>query len=200
MSATIAAAAAAIAAAFYVAAILAFVALHLKNRTLSIATSAVSEYAIGQSARLFTIYGIIGSLGAIALAVATYLRGDFPARVPLYLALLVLIRFGVLVFRTDKGGKADTAEGRIHLLFAIATFALTYMALAAAGPDAERLAPSALAQCLQVLSWIAAASLAAVVVTLAPPLRNFFGLAERAFLSSSLIWFLLFAIALAIRN
>jgi hypothetical protein len=176
-----------------------FFVFHFVDRNLSPVTNAVSEYGIGGTASLFVVYGLVGSLGALLLGVATLTTSaaTFPTQVPLYLVLLAAVRLGVLRFHTDIRGEKKTKEGRFHFIFAIATFALTYMTVAAAQPTVHGISLSTIDVVIETLSWIAAVSLMAVVVTLLTPLRTYFGLIERIFLLSTALWLLVLSGALA---
>jgi hypothetical protein len=179
-----------------------FFVFHLVNRKLSPVTNAVSEYGIGGTESLFVVYGLIGSLGAVLLAVATLTTSTatFPTRVPVYLVLLAVIRLGVLRFHTDLQGEKRTKNGRFHFIFAVATFALTYMTVAAAQPTVDAISESIIGIILETLSWTAAISLVAVVVALLTPLRIYFGLVERIFLLSTAWWLLTLSSVLALTS
>jgi hypothetical protein len=179
-----------------------FFVFHFINRKLSPVTNAASEYGIGGTASLFVVYGLIGSLGAFSIAVATLITSTatFPTRVPIYLVLLAVIRLGVLRFHTDLQGEKRTKEGRFHFIFAVATFALTYMTVAAAQPTADAISKSTIGIILETLSWTAAISLVAVVVALLTPLRAYFGVVERIFLLSTALWLLTLSSVLALTS
>ncbi len=191
--------AALLAAACYASVILLFFALHLVAPQRSMLSHAVSDYGLGGTARLFIVYGVAGCLGAglLAIATATDRTTGFPVRVTVYLASLAVLRLGVLRFRTDPAGGAATREGRWHYLFAVVTFALTYMAVSAAQPTVDAISSSTMRVVMEALGWSAAASLACVVFTLLPPLKIVFGLAERIFLLSTALWLLMLAVTLA---
>jgi len=177
-----------------------FLAFHVLAPERSIFAHAVSDYAVGRTARLFVGYGLVGSLGAALLAIATVSTGDFPVRIPIYLALLAILRIGVLRFRTDIEGEAVTREGKLHYVFAIVTFALTYMIVSTSQPTLDTFANPPLNAVLGGLGWIVTAALVGVVTTLLPPLRRVFGLAERIFLLSTASWLLLLAVTLAVSH
>lgn len=184
----------------YGAAVVMFVLLHLRDPDNNIRSDAVSDYANGRAARLFLIYGIAGAIGAALLSVAILLHPGqpFPNRVPVLLMGSAILRIGVLRYPTDPGGVARTRQGKLHLALAVGTFALIYMVVAGGTPTAVRLFGPALAGVLTALSWIAALSLIAVVVTRLPALARFFGLAERLFLLSTALWCLCVAGGLAL--
>lgn len=82
---------------------------------------------------------------------------------------------------TDRTGTTMTTRGRIHLLFAIAWFAIAYATIA---PLSRLVAnPAGAVGVLNALDLIAAVSLTALVLTLLirPLRRRFFGLSERVF-------------------
>lgn len=183
-----------LAAGFFLAQLGAFGLLHVRGR-YSPVSQAVSDYGVGPTRRLFTLYGLIGSTGVLVLAAATVADGGFPLRASVYLVLLALVRLGVLVFPTDLEGMPLTRAGKLHYAFAITSFALLYMAIDVLHPLAIGQiggpALAALADLRPVITW----SLIGVIVCLAPPLRRVFGLAERAYLLSALLWLIVFALS-----
>lgn len=156
---------------------------------------AVSDYGVGPTRRLFNVYALIGCAAAVLLAVALLVDGRFPMRGAIYLAVVAVLRLGVLAFPTDLEGQTLTRTGKLHYLFAIASFALLYMAIDVFHPVAVTLLAQPAVAVLTVLKWVVTLSLIAVVVCLAPPLRKIFGLVERIFLLSTMLWLGLFALA-----
>lgn len=179
----------------YLLALALLIALHVVESQRNPVRSAVSDYAAGRAARLFMIYGAAGIVGTAALSLAmwNYPGTAFPRAAVYCLAALAVLRLGILAFKTDEGGFARTRQGMIHLVFAIATFTLAYEVVSIGGPAAAAITSGPLRAAFAVLGWIVPVSLALVVVTMAPRLRGFFGLAERLFLVSTLLWFLLLA-------
>ena len=109
-------------------------------------------------------------------------------------------RIGVLLFPTDLEGAPKTASGRLHMGFAVASFALYYTVADNATPLLAPAAPPALAGVLIALRWLCAWALAALVACLLlPPLRRWFGLAERVFLIAVPAWFAAASLAIAVR-
>jgi hypothetical protein len=173
--------------------------LHRIDRSPGVLTRAVSDMALDpMTARIFVVYGSLGTLAILCLACAVALsdRVALPARAPVYMALLGLLRIGVLAFPTDAPGAQKTRTGHVHLFFAVVTFSLAYMAIAASAPVVAAL-PGAIGPFLGGLRWIVAAALAGVVVTMAPPLHGLFGIPERIFLVGAALWFLLLGLLLA---
>jgi hypothetical protein len=171
-----------------------FLALNLRD-DYSRVSHAVSDYGVGPSRRLFTIYGLAGIVAAAALGAAVLTDGRFPNRGGTYLLVMAALRLGVLAFPTDLEGERLTRAGRLHYLFAIASFALAYMAIDVLTPVALPIATGWSASVLAGLYWIVTASLAGVVICLVPALRRIFGLVERVFLLSVLLWSAVFALA-----
>jgi Protein of unknown function (DUF998) len=178
---------------FYALTIVLFFVLHFVKSHYSILKHAVSDYAVGSTAKLFQSYVWLGTVGALVLTVLFYYarQPKFPALIALWTLLMVGSRIGVSVFKTDLEGQTRTREGRIHYVFAILTFAFAYTAIENATPifiADDATFPSSL---LGILRYIAMISLIGVVVTMFKPLRRFFGVIERVFLLSTLVWFLI---------
>jgi hypothetical protein len=171
-----------------------FLALNIRG-SYSLVGHAVSDYGVGPSRPLFTIYGLIGIIAAIALGAAVLMDGRFPARGGVYLLAVAALRLGVLAFSTDLEGRRLTGTGKLHYLFAIASFALAYMAIDVLNPVALPVVADWASPILAGLYWIVAASLAGVVICLIPALRRIVGLVERIFLVSVLLWSAVFALA-----
>ncbi|WP_333706235.1 DUF998 domain-containing protein [Ottowia beijingensis] len=182
--------AAALAAALYAAGLFVLATLHLRYRGHDVVRDPVSDYGVGASKGLFQVNGMLGSGGALLLAWVLY-RVSLPAWIALCLAASVLARTGVSWFATDLEGAPRTTAGRLHMVFAVASFTLAYVVVDNATPWIAQSAPGAWASTLTALRWVTAAGLAALVAGLVlRPLRAFFGLAERVFLIALPLWFL----------
>lgn len=150
----------------------------------------VSDYALGTARGLFQWHGHLGTLAAALMAGVMHLAG-LPGWLVACMAAVVLARIGVLLFPTDLEGAPKTASGRLHMGFAVASFALYYTVADNATPLLAAMAGAPWADVLTALRWIAAAALAALVACLLlRPLRAWFGLAERVFLITMPLWFL----------
>lgn len=190
--------AAGVATASYLLALVLFAALHRVEPQRSPIRAAVSDYGTGRAAPLFRIYGAAGIVGAAALcrAMWDYPGAPFAPAAAWCLAALAVLRLGVFAFRADEGSLGHTRRGLVHLAFAVATFTLAYEVVSLGGPTALALTAGPLHAALAALGWIVPFSLALVVMTMLPRLRAFFGLAERAFLLTTLLWSLLLAMRL----
>jgi hypothetical protein len=173
-----------------------FLTLNIRGN-YNLVSHAVSDYGVGPSRRLFTIYGLTGIVAAVALGTAVLMDGRFPTRGGIYLLVMAALRLGVLAFPTDLEGQRLTGTGKLHYLFAIASFALAYMAIDVLNPVALSIVAQWASPVLAGLYWIVAASLACVVICLVPALRRVFGLVERIFLISVLLWSAVFALAVS---
>jgi hypothetical protein len=173
-----------------------FTALHWRGPQYRL-REPVSDYGTGPLRSLFAVYVLTGCAAVASLGAAVLLSRQLPLRAGVYLLLLAVIRLGVLRFPTDSGGMAQTRTGRLHLVFAIAGFALVYMAVDVLNGAAAGVVSAAILPWLSTLHLIATVSLAATVVTLLPALRPLFGFAERVFILSTMVWLGLFAFTVA---
>lgn len=191
-----------VASAAWVIALALLAALHLRPPAHNVVRDPVSDYGVGASRPLFQAYGWAGNLGVLALAAAffTSRAPALPAWLPVTLLALLACRLGVMVFPTDLEGAPRTAAGRLHMVLAIAQFAIAYTLVDNATPLLATAFGGPWTSAMGTLRWVAAASLAALVACLVlRPLRAFFGLAERVFLVAVALWFLCAALAFALR-
>jgi hypothetical protein len=191
--------AAGVATACYVAALMLLISLHVVERQRDPLRDAVSDYGTGKANWLFRIYGALGIVGAAALcrAMLDYPGAAFPRAAVWCLGALAVLRLGVFAFKADAGSFGRTRQGIVHLVFAVVTFTLAYEVVSFGNATALAITAGPVNAGFAALGWIVPASLALVVATMVVPgLRAFFGLAERAFLVSTLLWFLLLAVRL----
>ncbi|MER7247673.1 DUF998 domain-containing protein [Kribbella sp. NPDC000426] len=171
-----------------------FAAFHVLPTGYHPVRHAVSDYGVGRYAWLFRWALVASSVGILALAGGLALEPGTPTVTVLQLVFLFLIpvtRVGMLRFPTDLEGQRLTRSGRLHYLFAIAAFALTYSAIAEMTPELGSFgAWESASGLLSVLRLVALVSLVLLVIALVPRLRVVFGLFERAFLLSTNLWFL----------
>ena len=125
--------------------------------------------------------------GAIALGPSTPEKG-----VTLWLAVLAVI-FTVLPFLpTDVEGQPTTLIGRLHLVAAIAWFAIAYSCMGNIVRMLTPIAPRGLVSSLGATRWVTAAALIALVTALViRRLKPFaFGISERIFLLAVHVFYL----------
>ena len=170
-----------------------FIALHLVPSDYNIVQHAVSDYAVGPTRRLATAITWTSAVfwatlaGAIALGPSTPEKG-----VTLWLAVLAVI-FTVLPFLpTDVEGQPTTLIGRLHLVAAIAWFAIAYSCMGNIVRMLTPIAPRGLVSSLGATRWVTAAALIALVTALViRRLKPFaFGISERIFLLAVHVFYL----------
>ena len=162
------------------------------NRDYRWFAHAVSDYGVGKTAGLFRVYVLSGSLAAPLLAWQFWHASapSYPAIIPVYLLLVMLGRLALGLFPNDLRGTPRTKSGQIHHAATLLAFACAYMTVAEATPLLTASVTDALSTALLLLKHLISAGFIAVVITISPPLRRFFGLAERLFLYSTALWFL----------
>ncbi|GLQ10288.1 membrane protein [Devosia yakushimensis] len=185
-----------LAALLYLAVLVLFGLLHVRGGYSPI-RHAVSDYGVGPTRSLFAAYASAGIVAALLLGAAILAGGQFPVRGGLYLLAMAAFRLGVLAFPTDIEGERLTRNGKLHYGFAIASFALTYMAIDVLHPIALPLVADWARWVLSGLRWAVTLSLGGVVICLIPALRRVFGLFERIYLLSTALWLGILASAMA---
>lgn len=177
-----------------------FIALHVLPTGYSPISHAVSDYAVGKYSSLFRVRLWVNALGILTLAAALVLathagRIQLATTDLLLLALIAPVRVAMSFFPTDIEGKKLTRTGLLHYLCAILSFAFAFIALRDMTPALQQVFPW-VAGALGLLSVLLLPALIAVVVTLVPALRRIFGLFERIYLLTILVWLLLVSVAL----
>lgn len=170
-----------------------FVQLHFKNKEYNMKDHALSDYAIGSTAKLFNFYVLIGNAAAVFLSIAfLILQASQPyyLRVAILLLAMVACRALLGVFKTDIEGQKRSISGMLHYLFAIGNFAFAYMAIDAA--DSNILNRSDIANGTNVVAIIfvvLTTTLVLVCITMFKPFRKFFGIIERLYILLTAFWF-----------
>lgn len=168
------------------------------NRDYPAFSHAISDYGVGSTARLFRAYVLIGCLAPPLLA-WQFLAADnpvFPAAIPVYLGLVALGRLGIAVYPNDPRGTPRTRAGKLHRAATLLAFTCAFMTVVEATPVLVAMHEGARSTADQVLKHLISAGFIAVVLTISQPLRRYFGLAERAFLYGTALWFLLASLTL----
>lgn len=141
-----------------------------------------------------------GMWAALAGAVITGFPPSSDLAVIICLVALAVIFVALPFLPTDLEGERATRIGRVHLLAAIAWFALSYACMGNVIRLLQPLVPAALHATLVVMSWVALIGLIALVVALVlRPLRRIaFGISERVFLVAVNLFYLTTAIGILI--
>lgn len=179
-----------------------FIALHVVRSDYSPVAHAVSDYAVGSTRRLATAMTWITAAAWAALAAAVLLGlPDWADRVGITIALAVLTALFLLLpfVPTTLEGEKQTVVGRVHMLVAIAWFAISYACMGNFVRLFERTGPEPLSTALAAVMWIALVGLVALIVSLVVPglRRRTFGISERVFIVCVTLFYLLTGVALA---
>jgi hypothetical membrane protein len=175
--------------------LLILVAFQLTDRGPRIFAHPVSDYGIGPKARLFTVYMVLGSAAPLVLAVQFWQAG-YPAGIALSLMVVMLGRIAIGVFPNDPKGAPRTLAGHIHHGATLVAFVAAFMVIAEATPILAGSAGPLHAITILVLKHAISLGFIAVVLTISPPFRQWFGLAERLFLYAAGTWCLIAALTL----
>lgn len=173
-----------------------FVAVHVINREYNIIEHAVSDYAVGSTKTLSSITTwLTAALWPVVGVLAWRAFPTWPDLDDVLVCLILLTGIFVALpfLPTDVEGQPVTIRGRLHLVAAVAWFALAYRCMNLFAPLLSSAAPGVLAYIANGLSKVATASLAVLIVALVVrPLRRWlFGISERVFLLSVSVFFLL---------
>lgn len=162
------------------------------NRDYRRFSHAISDYGVGKTAGLFKTYLLAGSVAAPLLAWQFWSADhpSYPIAIVAYLLLVMLGRLALALYPNDLRGSQRTRNGQIHHAATLLAFTSAFMAVAEATPLLASTVTGPLAAALIGLKHMIGLGFIAVVLTISPPLRRFFGLAERLFLYAAALWFL----------
>ena len=154
------------------------------NRDYRWFAHAVSDYGVGKTAQLFKIYVVAGSIAAPLLAWQFWIAGNpgYPPMIPVYLLLVMVGRLGIGLYPNDLRGTPRTKSGHMHHAATLLASTCAYMTVAEATPLLAATVEDPLSWALTGLKYVISIDFIVVMVTISPPLRRFFGLAERVFL------------------
>ncbi|QRY63324.1 DUF998 domain-containing protein [Gordonia sp. PDNC005] len=177
-----------------------FAALHVVGHSYNPVRHAVSDYAVGPTRGLSTAMTVVTAAGWAVLAAAVWTGlpewSDTGQATALLLVLAAVFVVLPLV-PTDLEGAAVTMIGRLHYVLAIAWFAISYSLTGNFSRWMSEAVGGGLASAASALHIVALVSLIVLVVALVTPLRSrLFGIAERVFIVSISVFYLLVAIGL----
>ncbi|MBL9075843.1 DUF998 domain-containing protein [Tabrizicola sp.] len=187
-----------VAAALYGLDLLFLLSFQVMNRDQPAFSRPISDYGLGRTARLFRVYLIAGCIAPPILAWQVHASGDpdFPASVPVYLGLVALGRLGIALWQSDPQDMPHSRHGTLHRAATLLAFTSAYMAVVEATPHLVALHEGWRSVADEVLKQVISIGFLAVVLTIASSFRPWFGLAERAFLYATALWFLLATLTL----
>ncbi len=170
-----------------------FVIMHLRTNDYSIIYNAVSDYAIGNTNRLFRIYLWAGSLGYICLFCMVLLSPVLRLEkiFPILLALVIIFRILLVFFKTNIEGQKTTINGIIHYILAIGNFSFVYIFIVKYDIRSRIIVElrnyQSLVKNYEIVLTIA---LIGVVISMFKPLRILFGIIERIYILGIALWFI----------
>ena len=187
-----------VAAALYGLDLLFLLSFQVLNRDYPAFSHAISDYGVGRTAGLFRVYLLVGCVAPPLLAWQFHASAlpDLPAEIPVYLVLVGLGRLGIAIYPNDPRNVPRTMAGHIHRAATLLAFTCAYMTVVEATPHLVAMHEATRSAADQMLKHVISASFLAVVMTMSAALRPYFGLAERAFLYSTALWFLLASLTL----
>lgn len=181
-----------VAAGLYSLDILILLAFQISRRDFQAMPQAVSTYGYGKTARMFKTYLLAGSMAAPLLAWQFWQARTpaFPAIISVYLVLVALGRIGIALYPLPLREAPDDFARQMHHAATLLAFVCAYMTVVEATPQLSGGLEHGLPELLEGLRHVISLGFIAVVLTISPPFRRFFGLAERVFLYATGIWFL----------
>ncbi len=172
--------------------------LHVATRAYDVVRHGVSAYGVGDHAPWYRAQVVMTGTSALLLVAALVRHTPASAASLTFLGAYAVSRVAIARYPTDLEGEPVTRTGAIHALLAAVSFA----SLAAAAPlvalsitaaEVGGHDPTLLAFSVAVT----AAALATFSAGLLPAVRPVFGLVERAFYATSLVWLAAIGLALA---
>jgi hypothetical protein len=172
--------------------------LHRLPTGYNFVRDAISDYGVGRYRSYFAVQLFAGALACACIAVAfTQLHPYAPTFVAAALFVNAAARFLMPAFPTDQsGGRFKTVKGTIHMVLAIVAFA----AVAAAATSLSGLLSHYqdwhnAKEFFDTLGWVVlVGAIATALALVGPRLKQIFGLIERLFTLSVIIW--LYAVAI----
>ena len=154
----------------------------------------VSDYAVAPRSKLHSFVAITmtlsGAMASLSLAIA--ISTSFKTATVYIISLLIIssiCRFFLVFFPTDITDQPSTKIGKTHLILAISAFAGIAFA---AGHFHITIAD-------EIIGQIVAFTAVLLIFGFLPRLKKIFGLLERIFLFSSIVWLVVLGIELFIR-
>jgi hypothetical protein len=161
---------------------------------------AISDYGVGRTRRWFWGQLVAGAVACAGVALA--LAGLHPY-VPTFVVAMLLVdaaaRLIMPAFPTDQGGnRFETVTGTVHMVLAVVAFA----AVAAAATGLSGLLThypewNGVKGLVTTLGWLVlAGAVACALALVGPRLKRIFGLIERLFTLSVIVWLSVISIEL----
>jgi hypothetical protein len=176
------------------------VTLHVLPTKYDPVHDAISDYGVGEYRGYFWAQLVAGGSACIALALSL---GSLHPYVP-RLAVVMLVangaaRFLMPAFPTDQAGsRFQTARGTAHMVLAIVAFGGVAAAATSLGGLPDHYAEWQSARSLiDTLGWVVlVGAIGCALALVGPRLKRIFGLIERLFTASAIVWISVMSIEL----
>jgi hypothetical protein len=176
------------------------VSLHVLPTKYDPVHDAISDYGVGEYRGYFWAQLVAGGSACIALALSLgSLHPYVPALAVVMLAANGAARFLMPAFPTDQSGsRFQTAKGRVHMLLAIVAFGGVAAAATSLGGLVDHYPEWQSSKSLiDTLGWVVlAGAVACALALVGPRLKRVFGLIERFFTASAIVWISVISIEL----
>jgi hypothetical membrane protein len=175
--------------------------LHVVATGYNPVRDAISDYGVGKYRSLFWAQLVAGATACTAIAVAlTRLHPYVPVLIVVLLLSNAVARLLMPAFPTDQSGnRFATFRGTIHMLLAFVAFgALAAVTTGLTGFFSHYPEWSGVEGHFETLGWVVmAGAIACAVGLVGVRLKRIFGLIERVFTFSVIVWIVTFSIELA---
>jgi hypothetical protein len=174
------------------------VALHVLPTKYDPVRDAISDYGVGDYRGWFWAQLVAGAVACTSVAIAlTGLHPYAPTVVVVLLFANAAARLSMPAFPTDQSGnRFETVKGTIHMALAVVAFAAVAAAATGLGGLFSHYATWHSAKSLLVtVGWVVlAGAIACALGLVGPRLKPIFGLIERFFTLSVIVWIYLMSI------
>jgi hypothetical protein len=174
--------------------------LHLLPTGYNPVRDAISDYGVGRYRGYFWAQLVSGALACTGLAVAlAELHPFVPTFVVTALLVNAVARFLMPAFPTDQsGGRFKTFKGTVHMVLAFVAFgAVAAAATGMGGLFSHYPQWHGIKSVIVTLGWIVLVGAVATALALVGPrLKRIFGLIERLFTLSVIVWLYVISIEL----
>jgi hypothetical protein len=177
------------------------VTLHVLPTKYDPVHDAISDYGVGEYRGYFWAQLVAGGSACIALALSL---GSLHPYVPTLAVVMLVVngaaRFLMPAFPTDQSGsRFQTARGTVHMLLALIAFGGVAAAATSLGGLPNHYAEwQGVKGLIGTLGWVVlAGAIACALALVGPRLKRAFGLIERLFTASVIVWIAIISIELA---
>jgi hypothetical protein len=176
------------------------VTLHVLPTKYDPVHDAISDYGVGQYRGYFWAQLVAGGCACVALAASlASLRPYVPTFVIVMLIANAAARFLMPAFPTDQSGsRFQTFTGTVHMVLAFVAFGAVAAAATTLGGMTSHYAEwHSVKDLIVILGWVVlVGAIACALAIVGPRLNRIFGLIERFFTASVIVWLAVMSIEL----